>query len=137
MKPFLDIVRKSWCVINTFPNKPLFLGACLSSLLETPWDFSQCFLTMRGKSPLFSSNLKLLSANSFSLEDSKICHLGTSSLHILSRPLFAFPQGTFSKVTEQQFNGIIPVPKTTVNPLKETGMKQRVPCSQQVLYATA
>ena len=34
----------------------------------------QCFLPFR-KPPL-SSNLKLLSANSFSLEESKICRMG-------------------------------------------------------------
>ena len=38
--------------------------------------FPQCFLPLLENFLLFSSNLKLLSANSFSLEESKICHLG-------------------------------------------------------------
>ena len=38
--------------------------------------FSQCFLPVLKNFLPFSSNLKLLSANSFSLEESKICHLG-------------------------------------------------------------
>ena len=37
--------------------------------------FSQCFSTCLASSLLFSTNLKLLFANSFSLEDCKICPL--------------------------------------------------------------
>ena len=37
--------------------------------------FPQCFLPGLNNFPPFSSNLKLSSANSFSLEESKICHL--------------------------------------------------------------
>ena len=37
--------------------------------------FPQCFYNHLDNFRAFSSNLKLSSANSFSLEDSKICHL--------------------------------------------------------------
>ena len=38
--------------------------------------FPQCFFTKMESFLLFLSNLKLSSANSFSLEESKICRLG-------------------------------------------------------------
>ena len=73
--------------INPFPNKPWFLRVCSIRLLKTLWEkekllvtrnfsFSQCFLPIWSTFLPFSSNLKLSSANSFSLEGSRICHLG-------------------------------------------------------------
>ena len=38
--------------------------------------FPQCFLAILENFPSFSSNLKLSSANSFNMEESKICCLG-------------------------------------------------------------
>ena len=38
--------------------------------------FTQCFLPLWSNFPPFSSNLKLSSANSFTLKQPKICHLG-------------------------------------------------------------
>ena len=72
--------------LNPFPNKPWFLCVCSTSLLKTLREkeklldmsdfsffpvFSACFENLLP----FSSNLKLLSANSCSLEESKICCL--------------------------------------------------------------
>ena len=77
---------------NPFPNKPLFLCVSSTSLLKTLWEkvkllitsnfsFSHSVFSIRLESfPLFSSNLKLSSANSFSLEESKICRLGKGLL---------------------------------------------------------
>ena len=48
-------------VHNPFPNKPCFLHVCSTYLL---------------KISAISTNLKLSSANSFSLEEFKICRLG-------------------------------------------------------------
>ena len=73
--------------VNPFPNKPWFLRVCSTSLLKTPWkkekllvtsnfSFSTVFSTRLEIFLLFSSNLKLSSAKSFSLEESKICRLG-------------------------------------------------------------
>ena len=75
--------------INPFPNKPCFLRVCSASLLKTLWEKEELLLT--SNSPfshsvfylygklfffLFSSNLKLSSANSLSLEEFRICRLG-------------------------------------------------------------
>ena len=72
---------------NPFPNKPWFLRVCTRSLLKTLWEREK-LLVMRNFSfsgsvyyPLrqllpFLSNLKLSSANSFSLEESVISRLG-------------------------------------------------------------
>ena len=72
---------------NPFPNKPGFLRICSTGHLKTLREKEKLF--KRAISPFptvfsthlenflpFSSNLKLLSANSFSLEEFKICHLG-------------------------------------------------------------
>ena len=53
---------------NPFPNKPWFLRDCSASLLKTLWEKEKLF----GDFLPFPLNLKLSSANSFSLEDSKI-----------------------------------------------------------------
>ena len=66
--------------VNPFPNKP-----CSTSLENTVGKgeiaqneqfllFQQCFLPLLP----FLSNLKFLSAHSFSLEESQVCHLGKS-----------------------------------------------------------
>ena len=60
-------------VLNHFPNIPSFLRVCGTSLLKTPWEKGKLLVTNNFLP--FSSNLKLSSANSFSLEESKICHL--------------------------------------------------------------
>ena len=53
---------------NPFPNKPWFLHVCSTSLLNTQWE-KEKLLTMSNFS--FSHNVLY----SFSLEDSKNCHL--------------------------------------------------------------
>ena len=56
--------------LNPFPNKPWFLRVCSKSLFPTVFS-----MLLENFLP-FSSNLKLLSAISFILEESKICRLG-------------------------------------------------------------
>ena len=79
------MLETKW-LLNPFPNKPLFLHGCSSSLFKTQWEkeklfyraifpFPTVFSTLLENSLPFSSNLKLSSANSFSLEESKICRL--------------------------------------------------------------
>ena len=83
-------------MFNSFPNKPWFLSVCGTSLLKTLREmekllvarngeiarseqylfFPQCFLPVWRTFCCFDKNLKLSSANSFGLEDSKICRLG-------------------------------------------------------------
>ena len=58
---------------------PGFLRVCSTSLLKTLWEKEKLLVIQ--STPLdnflpFSSNLELSSANSFSLEGSKICRLG-------------------------------------------------------------
>ena len=75
-----------WERVNPFPNKPWFLRVCSTSLLKTLGKGeiarSEQFLLFPVFSALsedflpFSLNSKLSSANSFSLEESKICCLG-------------------------------------------------------------
>ena len=56
--------------INLFPNKPWFLRVCSKSLCNEQFLlFPQCFLSIWKHSAIFI-NLKLSSANSFSLEES-------------------------------------------------------------------
>ena len=66
---------------NHFPNKPWFLLVYSTSLLKTLWEkdtllVKSMFSTRLDNFLPFSSNLKSSSANSFSLEESKICCLG-------------------------------------------------------------
>ena len=71
---------------NPFPNKPWFLCDCSLSLLKTLGKgeiarseqfllFPQCFLPI-WRTFIHFHRFKLSSANSCSLEESKICHLG-------------------------------------------------------------
>ena len=73
--------------LNPFPNKPWFLHVCSTSLLKTLWKKEKLLLTSNlsyshsvfypfGRLSAISSNLKLLSANSLSLNESKVCRLG-------------------------------------------------------------
>ena len=71
---------------NPFPNKPLSLHVCSISLENTvgtgeivpneQFFLFPVFSTRLENFLPFSSNLKLSSANSLSLEESKICRLG-------------------------------------------------------------
>ena len=72
-----------WEWVNPFQNKPWFLHVCSTSLLKTLWEkekllvtsnfsFSPVFSTHSEDFLPFSSNFKLSSANSFSLEVSKV-----------------------------------------------------------------
>ena len=80
-------LQMAYLCINPFPNKPWFSHVCSRGLLKTLGKgeiarneqfllFPQCFLTVMENFLPFSSNSKLLSANSFNLEESKISHLG-------------------------------------------------------------
>ena len=80
--------KKKYGTLNPFPNKPWFLRVCSTSLLKrllekekllvtSNFSFSHSvFSTVLENFLSFSSNLKWLSANSFNLEESKICCLG-------------------------------------------------------------
>ena len=65
-------------LFNSFPNKPWFLRVYSTSSFENkaishfPSVFSTC---LKSFLPL-STNLKLSSASSFSLEEARICRLG-------------------------------------------------------------
>ena len=68
---------------NPFPNRPWFLRVCSTSLLKTAWEkekllvtFPTVFSTRFVNFLPFSSNLKLSSAKSFSLEESKLYGFG-------------------------------------------------------------
>ena len=71
------------CGIICFPNNPWFLRVCITNLLKALWEkvkllegaispFRTVFSTVLGNFLPFSSNMKLASANSFSL---KFCHM--------------------------------------------------------------
>ena len=81
---FSDISKSS---LDPFPNKPLFLHVCSTSLLKTLWEkekllvtsnfsFSHNVFCLFGELSAIFINLELSSTNSFSLEESKICRLG-------------------------------------------------------------
>ena len=73
-------------MINTFPNKSWFSRVCSASLLKTLREKDKLLVTIYPFPTVFSaclekflpflSSLKLSSANSFNLEESKICRLG-------------------------------------------------------------
>ena len=98
-------------VFNTFPNKPWFLRVCNTTLWKTLVEntvvkgeiarneqfllFPTVFSTHLRNFLPFSSNLKLSSANPFSLEESKICRLGKKGLIANTpRPPPPFPPPT-------------------------------------------
>ena len=75
--------------VNPFPNKPWILCVCSVGLLKTVGKgenarneqfllFPKVFSTHLESFLLFSPNLKLSSADTFCLEQSKICRLGKS-----------------------------------------------------------
>ena len=82
-----------WKTIYSFPNKPWFFTYLqyMSRLLKTLLGkeeiarneqfilFPQCFQSF-GELSAITSNLKLSSANSFSLEEFKICRLGKDQI---------------------------------------------------------
>ena len=70
---------KLFITFNPFPNNPWFLRVCLTSLENrvTKGEIAPTlFSTLWGNFLPFSSILKFLSANSFSLEECKIYRLG-------------------------------------------------------------
>ena len=86
---FLTMFSKGFVfsVVNPFPNKPWFLRVWRRSFLKTPWEkekllllsnftFSHSVFYPLENFQSFLSNLKLSSAKSVSLEQSKICHFG-------------------------------------------------------------
>ena len=82
-----DLIVYLTAKINSFSNKTLFLRVCCTSPLKTLQEkekllvmgnfsfYYSVFYLLNNFLP-FSSTLKFSSANSFSLEESKICHLG-------------------------------------------------------------
>ena len=75
----LNPITKLWNCLNRFPNKPLFFYVCSRSPLKTLGNGeiarNSVFKPFDEPSSIFIK-LKLLSANSFSLEECKICRLG-------------------------------------------------------------
>ena len=69
-------------LFKPFPNKPWFFTCLQNKSFENTVGneqfllFPQFFLPFLDKFPPFSYNLELSSANSFSLEESRICRLG-------------------------------------------------------------
>ena len=75
------VMTEFFSAINPFPNKPWFLRVCSTSLLKTLWEKEKLLVTSNFSFsnsvfyPFedfcfpFLSNLKLSSANSFSLEE--------------------------------------------------------------------
>ena len=72
-------------IFNPFPNKPLFLCVCSRGLLKTLWQKEKLLVTSNfsfshsvfysfGELSVVFIKYEMLSANSFSLEESKICH---------------------------------------------------------------
>ena len=91
LKMFTDKLNlPTWIIsfFNFFPNNPWFLRVCCTSLFENTVGkgeiapdkqfllFPQCFILFWRTFRHFSSKSKLSSADSFSLEKSKICCLG-------------------------------------------------------------
>ena len=74
----IAMFSKTFCrFVNPFPNNPWFLRVCSISLLKTLWEKEILLVSPLLENFLpFSSKLKLLSANPFSLEESKVCRLG-------------------------------------------------------------
>ena len=76
-------------VVNSFPDKPWFLCVSNTILLKTLWEKKKLLITSNffffhsvfyPFQELFAVfiNFKLLSVNSFNLEESKTCHLEKS-----------------------------------------------------------
>ena len=83
----VDFVFRLKDNFKPLPNKPWSLRVCHTSLLKTLWEKEKLLVTSNLSFPTVfstclksflsnSTNLKLLSANSLSLEESKICRLG-------------------------------------------------------------
>ena len=73
--------------INPFPNKPLFLCVCSTSLMKTLWEREKLLVTSNfsfshsvfypyGELSANLIKLEIVVCNSSSLEESKTCHLG-------------------------------------------------------------
>ena len=73
---------------NPFPNKPWFLRVCGTRLLKTLWEKEKLLKTLIENFLSFPSNLKLSSANSFSLEETKIYLFGKGLITMFSEVLF-------------------------------------------------
>ena len=83
----LRLLMLSRWKIDPFPNKPWFLRVCSTILLKTlrekkkllvtsNFSFSHSVFYLFGELSAIFNKLELSSANSFSLEESKICRLG-------------------------------------------------------------
>ena len=70
--------RKMNAVSNPFPNKPWFLRVYSKRLLKTLWEKEKLLVTENFLPSL--SNLELLSANPFSLEEPEIGRLGKDGM---------------------------------------------------------
>ena len=86
--------------LNPFTNRPLFPRVCSTRFLKTLWEKEKLLVTSSlsfshgvfhpsGETSTIFIKLKLSSANSFKLEDSKICRLGKSLLEF-SRTIYSF-----------------------------------------------
>ena len=80
-------------IFNTFPNKPWFVHVCITSFLKTlakgeivmsNFPFSHSVSYPFGELSTIFINLKLSSANCFSLEESRICRLGKVKINFFN-----------------------------------------------------
>ena len=90
---------------NSLPRKPLFLCVCSTSLLKTMWKnetllvispFPTAFSTLFTNCTPLSSCREMLSTNSFSYQESKICHLGKGQLFTNDKILDYFKLKAFA-----------------------------------------
>ena len=75
VKEFLSSIIVYHFLFYPFPKKPWILHVCSTSLENTMGKREIARNSFENFSP-FSSNLKLSTANSFSLEESAFCRLG-------------------------------------------------------------
>ena len=71
------------------------------------------FSTLLEKFLPYSSNLKLLSANSFRLEESGICHLGTGSWNIKKKVCIVISLGTVTFIDGNGTLNFVPLKSIT------------------------
>ena len=108
-------IFRNGSIVNPFPNKSLFLPVCSASLLKTLWEKEKLLVTSNFSfshsvfypfvdfSP-FTRNLKLSSANSLSLEDSKTCRGSWVSGNLnLIDIIFKNIIGCFNNLNEEPF----------------------------------
>ena len=82
-------------LFNPYPNKTWFLRVCSTNLLKTLWEKEKLLVTSNFVFFHSLSNLKLSSANFFSLEESKMCRLGKQDILIKNYHVQCFQKPSF------------------------------------------